>query len=89
MVASPRREQYSSILPTFAWEDTLPYSHLLAVKKFRKRGNKDGALRAFYKLEGEQLGTVLELNSAKGGSQKVSALMPPLKYLCNPFLSAI
>ena len=64
-------------------------SHLLAVKKFRKRGNKDGALRAFYKLEGEQLGTVLELNSAKGGSQKVSALMPPLKYLCNPFLSAI
>ncbi len=26
---------------------TLYLTHLLALKKFRKRGNKDGALRAF------------------------------------------
>jgi hypothetical protein len=32
---------------------TLFLSHLLALKKFRKKGNKDGALRAFYKLEEE------------------------------------
>lgn len=31
---------------------------LLTAKKFRSRGNKEGALRAFYKIEEEGLGTV-------------------------------
>jgi hypothetical protein len=38
-------------------------SHLLALKKFRKKGNKDGAVRAFFRLEDEGLGKVLELGS--------------------------
>ena len=47
-------------------------SHLLALKKFRKRGNKDGALRAFYKLEEEGLGKVLEVANVRG-TQGVSS----------------
>ena len=43
-------------------------SPLLAPKKFRKRGNKDGALRAFYQLETEGLGKVLEVGCGKGTS---------------------
>ena len=43
-------------------------SPLLAQKKFRKRGNKDGALRAFYQLETEGLGKVLEVGCGKGTS---------------------
>lgn len=35
---------------------TLYLTPLLAQKKFRKRGNKDGAVRAFYQLEAEGLG---------------------------------
>ena len=53
---------------------TLYLSHLLALKKFRKRGNKDGALRAFYKLEEEGLGKVLEVAGVKG-TQGVSFLV--------------
>lgn len=45
---------------------TLYLSHLLTQKKFRKRGNKDGALRAFYKLEDEGLGKVMEVAGVKG-----------------------
>ena len=41
-------------------------SHLLALKKFRKRGNKVGALQAFYKLEEDGLGKVLEVAGVKG-----------------------
>ena len=51
---------------------TLHLSHLLSLKKFRKRGNKDGALRAFFKLEEEGLGKVLEVAASKG-SQSVSS----------------
>ena len=40
---------------------------LLSMKKFRKRGNK-GAIRAFYKLEENGLGKVLELSGSKGTS---------------------
>ena len=50
---------------------TLFLSHLLSLKKFRKRGNIDGALRAFFKLEEEGLGKVLEVAGSKG-SQCVS-----------------
>ena len=42
---------------------TLNHSHLLSLKKFRRRGNKDGELRAFYMLEEEGLGKVLEVAS--------------------------
>ena len=45
---------------------TLFLTHLLSLKKFRKKGNKDGALRAFYKLEEEGLGRVLEVAGSKG-----------------------
>ena len=40
----------------------------LAQKKFRKRGNKDGASRAFYQLETEGLGKVLKVVCGKGTS---------------------
>ena len=38
----------------------------LHVKKFRKQGNKEGAIRAFYELEAEGLGTTLEVGGSKG-----------------------
>ena len=41
---------------------------LLALKKFRKRGNKEGAIAAFYQLEEDGLGKVLEMASSKGTS---------------------
>ena len=36
--------------------NTLYLNHLLALKKFRKRGNKEGVLAVFYRLEEEGLG---------------------------------
>ena len=39
---------------------------LLAMKKFRKRGNKEGALSAFHKLEQEGLGKIMEVEGSKG-----------------------
>ena len=45
---------------------TLYLSSLLAMKKFRKRGNKDGTIRAFYRLEEDGLGNVLEIPGSKG-----------------------
>ena len=53
---------------------TLFLSHLLSLKKFRKRGNKDGAIKAFFKLEEEGLGKVLEIPSLKA-SQRVRKLV--------------
>ena len=41
-------------------------SLLLAQKKFRKHGNKEGAVRAFYQLETEELGKTLEIDGNKG-----------------------
>lgn len=41
---------------------------LLSMKKFRKRGNKDGAIAAFYQLEAEGLGKVVEILGSKGTS---------------------
>lgn len=45
---------------------------LLAAKKFRARGNKEGALRAFYQLEEEGLGKVLIVG---GGSKATQVLL--------------
>lgn len=41
----------------------LPY-----LKKFRKKGDKGGAVRVFCQLEVEGLGTVLEVGGSKGTS---------------------
>ena len=41
---------------------------LLGMKKFRKRGNKEGALTAFYHIEEDGLGKLLELQGSKGTS---------------------
>ena len=38
------------------------------MEKFRKKGNKDGALTAFYQLQEEGLGKLLELEGSKGVS---------------------
>ena len=46
--------------------NTLYLTPLLAMKKFLKRGNKDGAIRAFYRLEEEGLGKVMEVGGSKG-----------------------
>lgn len=48
---------------------------LLAKKKFRKRGNKEGAVSAFYKLEEEGLGKVMEIKGSKGTSEVSSCLL--------------
>lgn len=40
----------------------------LAMKKFRKRGNKRGAVEAFYYLEKEGFGKVLEVTTSKGST---------------------
>ena len=48
---------------------TLHLKALLAAKKFRNRGNKDGALAAFYQLEEEGLGKVFIV----GGSASKTA----------------
>ena len=54
--------------------NTLYLSHLLALKKFRKRGNKEGALAAFYRLEEEGLGAVVGIANSKA-SQCVSCTL--------------
>ena len=41
---------------------------LLAMKKFRNKGNKHGAVKAFYYLENEGLGKVIELSGSKGSA---------------------
>lgn len=45
---------------------TLYLSKLLSLKKFCKRGNKDGAVRTFYILEENGLGRVFEVGKGKG-----------------------
>lgn len=47
---------------------TLYLTPLLAQKKFRKKGNKDGAVRSFHQLESEGLGKTLEIGGTKGTS---------------------
>ena len=47
---------------------------LLEKKKFRRRGNKEGALAAFYQLGKESLGKLLELQGSKGASKVSYAL---------------
>ncbi|XP_065906855.1 uncharacterized protein [Dysidea avara] len=38
------------------------------MKKFRNKGNKHGAVKAFYYLENEGLGKVIELSGSKGSA---------------------
>lgn len=45
---------------------TLYLTPLLPMKKFCKRGHKNRAIRAFYRLEEEGVGKVLEVASSKG-----------------------
>ena len=45
---------------------TLYLNPLLQAKKFRKRGNKDGAVRAFLQLEEEGLGKTPVIGEGKG-----------------------
>lgn len=47
---------------------TLYLTPLLAMKKFRKRGNKEGAVASFYRLEAEGLGKVVELRARGTGT---------------------
>ena len=58
---------------------TLYLTPLLAQKKFRKKENKDGAVRALYQLQEEGLGKVLELAGTKGTSSVCL-----LDYACMP-----
>ena len=55
---------------------TLYLTPLLTAKKFRGRGNKEGALRAFYQLEEEDFGRVLVV----GGSSRVSQVTSTLVH---------
>jgi len=41
---------------------------LLDMKKFQKRGNKEGAVAVFYRLEEEGLGKVVEMINSKGSA---------------------
>ena len=47
---------------------TLYLSPLLALKKFRNKGNKDGAVRSFYRLQDEGFGKVKEIVGSKGAT---------------------
>lgn len=51
--------------------DTLHLTPLLAAKKFRNKGNKDGAIRAFGLLEKDGLGNTYVITGSKGGSTQV------------------
>ena len=51
-------KETTSVLLTIIIMQTLYLTPLLALKKFRKKGNKDGAIRAFYRLEEEGLGRI-------------------------------
>ena len=53
---------YSLLLPG----KVLHLNALLAMKKFRDRGNKEGAVRGFYVLEEAELGRVLEKKPQRG-----------------------
>ena len=44
---------------------------LLAAKKFRNRGNKEGALRAFGLLEDDGLGNTYIISGIRGGGAQV------------------
>ena len=41
---------------------------LLVLKKFRKKGNKDGAVRSFYRLQDEGFGKVKETVGSRGAA---------------------
>ena len=53
---------------------------LLDMKKFRKWGNKEGAVAAFYRLEEEGLGKVFEVSNFKGTAVVSVAQIHNLMY---------
>ena len=55
-----------TILTSFDYFDR---NALVQAKKFRKRGNKDGAVWAFLQLEEESLGKTLVIGEGKGTTQ--------------------
>lgn len=60
--------------------ETLYLTPLLAAKKFRNRGNKDGAVRAFAQLEDEGLGKTVMIEGSKGTTQVI------IPTICCPIL---
>jgi len=52
-------------MPQPARENLVPYPFTCR-EKFPKRGNKDGAVQAFYQLEAEGLGRIMEVGGSKG-----------------------
>ena len=40
-------------------------------KKFRKKGNEDGSVRSFFRLQDEGLGKVNELTGSKGAASVI------------------
>ena len=53
---------YSLLLPG----KVLYLNALLAMKKFRDRGNKEGAVQGFYALQAAELGQVIERKPQRG-----------------------
>ncbi len=64
---STREDETTALCITLPGK-TLYLTPLLAMKKFRKKGKKEGAIRAFYRLQEEGLGRVLEVAGSKGTS---------------------
>ena len=62
--------------------ETLYLTPLLNGKKFRNRGNKDGAVRAFLQLEEEGLGKTLIIGGSKGTAQVTIIIYCSLMYTC-------
>ena len=63
--------------------ETLYLTPLLAAKKFRNRGNKDGAVRAFLQLEEEGMGKTWVVGGSKGTTQVRSETLFTV-FLCQP-----
>ena len=66
---------------------TLDLSSLLQSKKFRSRGNKDGALTAMKALEADGLGKLLD-KGAHRGTSVVSTAVQSIKIVLNFILHA-
>ena len=56
-----------SILPLIARED-IKFVIPPPPKKFRRRGNKDDAVSAFYQLQDAELGRLIEISGSSGAA---------------------
>ena len=63
--------QYCLLLPG----KTLHISALLAAKRFRDRGNKEGSVNAIKLLQEAGLGTVIEIKPTRGASTVCAQVM--------------